>query len=444
MVSKRYDDHWQPYVSLVAGGPALDTCDLGGAPSCSAGGDDFYLNDPNADLDRQTYRDLQGISATSFTVGLLCRANSNHICGNGGQLPEADATIYSAFFTIADPSAPSVGSPVGEGWTTGAWSQGSLPLSLSSSDNTGIASTKVYADGSLIAVLQRSCSYDQPRPCTDEPVGDVGLPTAGLPDGLHTIAVGASDAAGNESLIARSQQLRVDNRPPAAPVGLAAVASASAVNRFSATWSLPPDAGTPIVSARYEVCQGGTCGAVQTAPQLTRLDDLALPAPGDATLRVWLVDGLGHERVAGGSVITLTYQPLSPPESRTSSPTTQNPTPGAQGPERTTPAFPSAPAKAAPALKIAAVQRVGRRLTITGTVSPQASGRVTVRYRAADVAAAPRTVTHHVPIRGRRFRAAITLPKPLANAHRATISVTYGGDSDTSAATARTLLRTRR
>jgi hypothetical protein len=297
---------------------------------------------------------------------------------------------------------------------------------------------------SLIAVLQRNWSYDRPRPCTDEPVGDVGLPTGGLPDGVHAIAVGASDAAGNESLIARPQPLRVDNRPPAAPVGLVAEASASPVNRFSATWSLPPDGGTPIVSARYQVCQGGTCGAVQTAPQLTRLDDLALPAPGDATLRVWLVDELGHERAAGGSAITLTYQPLSPPPPQTSSPTTQNPTPGAQGPSPTTPAFPPAPAKAAAALKIAKVQQVGRRLTITGTVSPQASGRVTVRYRAATVARAPRTVTRHVPIRGRRFRAAITLPKPLANVRRATISVTYGGDPDTSAATARTLLRTHR
>jgi hypothetical protein len=114
---------------------------------------------------------------------------------------------------------------------------------------------------------------------------------------------------GNETRVTRAQPLRVDNRRPAAPVGLATAASLSAVNRFSVTWSLPADSGTPIVAARHQLCQAGTCGAVQTAPQLTRLDDLALHAPGDAVLRIWLVDELGHERAAGGSA---SYRPLSP------------------------------------------------------------------------------------------------------------------------------------
>jgi hypothetical protein len=171
-------DRWQPYISLSTRSNVIDTCVIGGQSTCFAGGDDWFPNDATT-TNRSSYRDLSGLSASSIIVGLYCGDSDVHTCGNGSTLTHVDAEIFSAFLTISDPDPPTIGTPTGDGWTADTWSQGTLPLALASSDITGISATRVYADGSLIATLQRSCSYDRPRPCTDESSGTVGLPTAG-------------------------------------------------------------------------------------------------------------------------------------------------------------------------------------------------------------------------------------------------------------------------
>ncbi|HWI70473.1 MAG TPA: sigma-70 family RNA polymerase sigma factor, partial [Baekduia sp.] len=95
---------------------------------------------------------------------------------------------------------------------------------------------------------------------------------------LKALGHSYADAAGNETGIDRPTVLKTDNNAPAAPVGLVSPAAVSTVNRFEAHWSLPADSGSPIVAARYQVCQAGTCGAVQTTPSLTGVDGLVLPA----------------------------------------------------------------------------------------------------------------------------------------------------------------------
>ena len=313
-------------------------------------------------------------------------------------------------------------------------------MALASTDTTGISATRVYADGSLIATLQRSCSYDRPRPCSDEAVGAVGLPTAGLADGAHQIEVGGVDAAGNETRVQRAAPLLVDNNAPAAPVGLASPAPSSTANRFAAHWSLPPDTGSPIVAARYQLCQAGVCGAVQTAPSLTAVDGLALPAEGDASLRVWLVDGLGHEAPDAAATLALRYAPPTlgpglplPAPDPTPTPTLPAPPPQPNPTPRPTP-------KASPALKITSLRHNGRRVTVRGTISARASGRVTVRVRTR-VNRRTRTLTLHPRIRARAFQATFTLPRSLARARAATASVIYAGDADTSPATRRATIR---
>ena len=355
-------------------------------------------------------------------------------------LTHVDAEIFSAFLTISDPTPPTVGTPAGAGWTADTWSQGTLPLALASSDTTGISATRVYADGSLIASLQRSCSYDRPRPCSDEPAGAVGLPTAGLADGAHQIAVSGVDAAGNETRVQRAAPLLVDNNAPAAPVGLVSPAPSSTENRFEARWSLPPDTGSPIVAARYQLCQAAVCGAVQTAPSLTAVDGLALPAEGDASLRVWLVDGLGHEAPAAGATLALRYAPPTLGPGPTPLPDlTPTPTPPAQPQPSPTP---RPTPKASPALKITSLRHAGRRITLRGTISARASGRVTVRFRTR-VNRRTRTLTLHPAIHARAFRATFTLPRSLARARAGTAVVTYAGDADTRPATRQATIRWR-
>jgi hypothetical protein len=433
-------DRWQPYISLSTRSNIIDTCFIGGQSTCYAGGDDWFPNDDTT-TNRSSYRDLPDISASSIIVGLVCSDSDVHTCGNGALLTHVDAEIFSAFLTIADPTPPMVGTPVGAGWTTDTWSQGTLALALASSDATGISATRVYADGSLIASLQRNCSYDRPRPCSDEPAGAVGLPTAGLADGAHQIAVSGVDAAGNETRVQRAAPLLVDNNAPAAPVGLVSPAPSSTENRFEAHWSLPLDSGSPIVAARFQLCQAAVCGAVQTAPSLTAVEGLALPAEGDAILRVWLVDGLGHEAPAAGATLALRYAPptLGPGPIPTPDPTpaptpTPTPTPPAQQPRPTL--------KSSPALKITSLRHANRRITLRGTISARASGRVTVRFRIR-ANRRTRTLTLHPAIHRRAFRATFTLPRSLARARAGTAVVTYAGDADTRPATRQATIRWR-
>jgi len=435
------EDKYLPYISLSTRDNIIDTCSIGGQSTCTTGADDWYPNDATTTF-RGSYRDLTGIAASSIIVGLYCSDSDVHTCGNGSLLTHADAEIFSAFLTISDPAPPLVGTPTGAGWTTNAWSQGTLPLVLGSTDTTGISATQVFADGSLIASLQRSCSYDRPRPCSDEPAGAVGLPTAGLADGAHQIEVSGVDAAGNETRVQRAASLLVDNNAPAAPVGLASPAPASTENRFEAHWSLPPDTGLPIVAARYQLCQAGVCGTTQTAPSLTAVDGLMLPAEGDASLRVWLVDGLGHEAPDAAATLALRYAPpsLGPgllPAVPDLTPTPTHPTPQPQPKPmpRTTP-------KANPALKITALRHNGRRVTVRGTISARASGRVTVRLR-TPINRRTRTLTHHPRIRAHTFQATFTLPRSLARVRSATAVVTYAGDADTSRATRQATVRWR-
>ncbi|HMJ34796.1 MAG TPA: hypothetical protein VK501_12860 [Baekduia sp.] len=434
-IAKANDDSWQPYIALSTRANVIDTCEIAGQSICFAGGDDWYPND-TANVNRSSYRDLDNQTASSIIIGLYCRdVPPAHTCGNGFSLTNINAEIFSAFLTIAESTAPTAGTPTGSGWTTTDWAQGTLPLSLSSADSTGIYATRVYADGSLIATLRRSCSYDRPRPCTDEPGGAVGIPTADLADGAHSIEVAAVDAAGNETRVARPQPLRIDNQAPAAPLALASPSSTSQANSFSASWSLPPDSGTPIVAARFQLCQNGGCDAVQTAPSPTGVSGLALPAAGDATLRVWLVDQLGHENAAGASTLKLTYAPPAPqpdpqPQPDPTPPPTPVPTP--------TPVV----TKVSPALKLTTVRRAGRKVTIAGKLSTKASGRVTIRYRVRQ-GGRTRTVTRHATIRRGAFRLTFTLSATIAKTRTATVSVAYPGDRDTRSQTRTANLRLR-
>jgi hypothetical protein len=444
-VFKHADDSWMPYVALTSADDVLDTCDMGGAPSCEVGGDDWYLNDPNDEIDRNTYRDVGDLAASSIIIGLVCRPNVDNLCGAGFSIPNVEVQIYSAFLTIADPSPPILGAPAGAGWTVDGWVQGTLPLGVSSSDNTGISATRVYADGSLVATLQGECRYDRPRPCGDEVEGAVGLPTAGLADGPHEIQLAAVDAASNTTRIGRPEPLLVDNRAPVAPVGLTAPATRSAVNSFSASWALPADSGSPIVAARYRVCQSGGCGAVQTAPALTGVSGVALPAEGEGALRVWLVDQLGHADEATAATLPLAYAPVAPPPPVLPAPTPLPEPPAQPQPQPPTgelPQRPAAPAKLAAALKLSTVRRAARRVTITGRLTRRASGHVTVRY-AARIAGRARTVSHRAPIHAGAFRSAFTLSRTMAKPLAGTITVSYAGDADTKSATAHSSLRVR-
>jgi hypothetical protein len=300
-----------------------------------------------------------------------------------------------------------------------------------------------------VGVTSRVCSYTRPRPCTDEPGATVDVPTAGLADGPHTLAVAAFDAAGNESIrVTRSTPIKVDNDAPAAAVGLASPTPTSQTNSFAATWSLPADTGTPITEARYQLCQSGTCGAVQSSPALTSISGLSLAGPGAATLRVWLVDARGHERASSAAMTTLTYNPVveQPTTTTLATPVTGNTTNTltAPPPSSTTPSGTRQPVVRASAnLKLTTLRRTLRAVTLAGTLSPKASGTVTIGYRVR-LHRRTRRLTTRVRIRGHAFRATLKLSARYAAARAGTVSVAYAGDADTLPQTRVAALRLKR
>jgi hypothetical protein len=254
---------------------------------------------------------------------------------------------------------------------------------------------------------------------------------------LKALGHSYADAAGNETRVQRAEPLLVDNAAPAAPVSLTSPQATANINNFSVSWSLPADAGAPIDKARYQLCQDGACGATQIAPSLTGLDNITLPKAGAATLRVWLEDSVGHASPDSAATIRLTYAPppmfTPPPECSC--------VPG--GPPTKPPTTPPAqPRKTSPALKLTTLRRVGRRVTVAGSLSSKASGRVTLRYR-VKIHGRSHTLTKRVSIARHAFRTTLTLSRSYAAQRSATVSVAYAGDADTTAQTRTATLRTR-
>jgi hypothetical protein len=425
------DANWQPYIAIGSRANIVDTCEVDDDVACQVGADDWYPNDGDPDADRTAYADRQGLSASAILIGLTCRPNPDNLCGAGFSIPNTEAQIYSAFLTIADTIAPTLGTPAGTAWNADDWLQANQPLSVSSTDTTGILATSLYADGSLIATSQRACTYDRPRPCTDEPIGALVLPTAALPDGPHVLEIAATDAAGNEARVTRPTTLRVDNNAPSPPVGLTSPATTSTTNSFAASWALPADLGSPIVAAHYQLCQGGSCGPVSAAPTTTAVSGLTLAAAGTAKLRVWLIDQLGHQDSTTAATLALTYTPA-----------VHQPDPGPPPPQPPPPdPKPHPPiVKGDAKLKIVTARRSTRGLTIRGSLSAKASGRVTVRYRVR-LHRRTRTVSKRVAIARHAFKATLPLSKAIGAVRSGTVSVIYAGDADTKSATRSAIIR---
>lgn len=273
---------------------------------------------------------------------------------------------------------------------------------------------------------------------------------------LKALGHSYEDSASNETRVRRNTPLLVDNSAPAAPVDIGSPQATSNTNNFSVAWLLPADSGAPITAARYQVCQAGSCGEVRAAPSTTRIDGLALPATGAVTVRVWLEDQLGHADPDSAATLALTY--AAPPPSPPAPPAPRDEPQQAPGEQSLTPGLPGClvscgrppaqgpPAtqikKVSPALKLTTLRRVGRRVTVAGTVGARASGRVTVRYRVR-IRGRARTLTKRVAIARRAFRTTLMLSPAIAAARSATVSVAYSGDPDTVPQTRTATVRTR-
>jgi hypothetical protein len=270
--------------------------------------------------------------------------------------PGCDRANYNAvdantiILTLSDVQDPQVGFTDGSALMQGGWVRGTHNVTWSAFDNgSGLRWERFRINGGLRYEIDHRPDCDlgwsqangefarRFQPClTGGPYArSTPLDTATVPDGASTIQVCAQDysqhyqsfsGARLESCDQRT--IRVDNNAPGAPSGLQ-VRSANPqryLDRFSASFSLPPDLGSPIVRVHYEVTDAN--GKVVVPEKvLSSVNPTALPeiigpsAPGEYWLRVWLEDQVGLIGPAASAPIPHdTTPPAAPQEISVASP----------------------------------------------------------------------------------------------------------------------------
>jgi hypothetical protein len=203
------DNYWSPALradgALVPGETCLDsvqngeTCFVGGPPGTEPG-------------------TATGLTAHQLSLGIACQAPAEEECVTGATLHAVWAAMYGARVTLSDPTPPTLSTPSGALWgpgEAGGVHKGTESVTVSAQDiGGGVRSIVLSADGHPIETYNASCNFTLPQPCPlSTGPQTLTLPTTELSEGTHTLALVATDAAGNQSTIA-SEQITIDNNPP--------------------------------------------------------------------------------------------------------------------------------------------------------------------------------------------------------------------------------------
>jgi hypothetical protein len=217
----------------------------------------------------------------------------------------AQADLYSASVTLSEAASPTVSSVSGAGWSGGVLS-GQVPLTLSASDYSGIASVEVRSTlGAVLASAPQSCDYYLSVPCPNLSGATAGLNTTAAPDGPQSLILTVRDAAGNANT-QTSPQVVIDNHGPAPATALTATLSRKEV---ILSWRNPVAPPVPIASAAVVLCSAA-CTPASTAPA-SGLARIATPAPGSYTVRLSLTDAAGKTSAPATVTLTVPSSPVS-------------------------------------------------------------------------------------------------------------------------------------
>jgi|GEM_PF-4201871 len=398
------------------------------------------------------------VNSTEIAYGFRCPIGGLR-CVTGATIHGVLVAIYSSVITIDDPTPPAVATPVGPLVDTSRYHRGSESVSFNGSDALGLKERRLYIDGFQRDADQLACDDTKLVPCSNPSTpATFHFDLSGVGDGDHTVQVAVVDAANNET---RSTPLRitVDQTPPRAPrvtVGPRELSSPSVAFSWasSGTEVAPIAAGNWTLCAPSGTCQSGSVGGTSMS--------LLLHETGTYTLAVSLTDAAGNT----GASTTTSFRYAPRKETATPTPTassepsaTATAAPTSTPAGSTTPApqptaTPSAtprvvpPARTSARLRIASAtfSRSARTLSISGTASAGARGRVklTASYRRRRHAAMK---SRHVSATLRNGRLYVALRVTEADARaitRMTIQARYPGDSRHLPATARRTARIRR
>jgi len=261
-----------------------------------------------------------------------------------------DANTFVLTMNDVDPSRVSL-TNTGSGILSGAWVRGSQNVTWDLTEQgSGMRFERLRVDGGTRHEInwRGSCNIDDANGTTGDfarefkpcPIGSwsrsLALDTSSLSDGGHTVEVCSQDygqavglsGSGGESCDQRS--INVDNHAPAAPTGLVIKTSNPEryLDHFGANWTIPPDPGSPVTRAHYNIVDAAGKVVVPQktalASNLTQLTNIEGPkAPGDYRLRVWLEDQVGLVGPAATVPIPHdTTPPAAPQEVSVTSPNT--------------------------------------------------------------------------------------------------------------------------
>jgi hypothetical protein len=407
-IYKEDDDDWRP--ALMADEAPFETCAITyPAVACQLGAE-------GGQRSTVSFAPVQPLS-----VGVGCTAPTNSTCVNGALGHHAvEAVLYGATVTLSDSRTPTVSNVNGPLFAS-AYATGGQAATFDASDNTGIRSARLYVDGSPQTSTAYSCDFTYTVPCGNKSGAELSLDTRMLSDGSHSVQVGAVDAAGNETKSA-GQSVIVDNAAPAAPAGLSVGGGSDwrSANSFGVFWTNPSDAGAPVAVAHYQLCasDGSGCQPPQqvVGTDVSRIDGLQVPSPGEWSLRIWLEDAAGNVDPTAIATTTLRYgTPPSGPTATQTTPTAPAPdtaaTTAPMAPDLIDPTStavlttPTAPLRN-PRLRLTSVRMSRGGVVVRGSVATGAAARITITVRPKRGHAVRRTAVVH----GGRFSVSLRAP----------------------------------
>jgi hypothetical protein len=289
-------DGWKIYGQDVNGAPLGGA--IGGETCANPPGQAVCSVPPASGADPQTYE----LSTTRLAYGVICASAKDqtvYSCPtNYAGYPLAFMSVRGAAVTLSDDSAPTLaaaGPLLADGWVPAA-----ATVSADASDDVGIRSLRVLVDGALRDGGARTCDFTRPVPCANVAGAQLGLGSAELADGAHTVAVVAEDAAGNPASTER--RVRIDFHAPTVIVALPrrGRVRASVVDGASGVQQV-------VVTARDD--RGGAARALRLARLRrgrTSARYGAIPA-AHLVLQVSVRDRAGNERVDDGHPTALSF-----------------------------------------------------------------------------------------------------------------------------------------